>query len=167
MKKLNSKGFTLVEVIAAVVILSVLMLLLVPSVNSLLQRSKNNSYKDLKQSFLLAAEEYVNDNRYNIDIDATGNVICIGSDIDIDVNGNVTCKDINDVEYTPNQITIDSLLSKGYLTPSGTDTNGEYIVDPRDKSKRLNLSSSYVKVNFDTTQKKYEYDVKDGYLSWN
>lgn len=147
MKKLNRKGFTLVEVIAAVVILSVLMLLLVPSVNSLLQRGKNNSYKDLKQSFLLAAEEYVNDNRYNISV-FESDITAIGTD-----------------SITDGKIIIGTLLEKGYLTPSGTDDSGEYIADPRDKSKRLNLISSYVKVNFNN--RKFSFAVEDGYLSWN
>ena len=43
MKKLDNKGFTLVEVIAVVVILSVLSLLIVPSISGLLNRSKENS----------------------------------------------------------------------------------------------------------------------------
>ena len=47
MKKLDNKGFTLVEVIAVVVILSVLSLLIVPSISGLLNRSKENSYSDL------------------------------------------------------------------------------------------------------------------------
>lgn len=147
MKKLNRKGFTLVEVIAAVVILSVLMLLLVPSVNSLLQRGKDNSYVDLKQSFLLAAEEYVNDNRYNISVS--------GSDITA-IDGN---------PITGSRITIGTLLEKGYLNPSGTDGSVEYIVDPRDKSKRLDLSSSYVKVSFNN--KKFSFAVEDDWLIWN
>ncbi len=147
MKKLNNRGFTLVEVIAVVVILAVLALLTVPSISSLLNRSEEDSYENLKQSFIIAAEEFVNDNRYNIT-----------------VSGSSVTK-IGDVTVSSGKITIKTLLERGYLSPSGTDSSGnEYIVDPRDKKNTLNVTSSYVKVTFDTSQKTYNFEVT---LKWN
>lgn len=158
MKELNNKGFTLVEVIAVVVIIAVLAILLVPSVSSLLNRGGNEAYEGLKDSILVAAKEYVNDNRYDIVLDGNG------------------VDKIGDKDLVPNgQIYISILLEKGYLSPSGTGCGGasevmtddcEYIVDPRDKNKKLDLNDSYVGVKFNSTKKDYELELIDKYLIW-
>lgn len=144
MKKLDNKGFTLVEVIAVVVIISVLSLLIVPSISGLLNRSKDNSYKDLKSSIILSCEEYINDNRYNINIDSCDN------------NG------ICDVS----NVSVSFLVENGYLTPTGTDSNGDYIVNPKDKKSRMNMEDSLVKVTFDKNNKRFIYDLNDEDLKW-
>ena len=69
--KLNNKGFTLVEVIAVVGIITMLALILIPNVTKLINKQKKNSEDSIKNTILVAAEEYVNDNRYrNIDINS-------------------------------------------------------------------------------------------------
>jgi prepilin-type N-terminal cleavage/methylation domain-containing protein len=137
MYKLDNKGFTLAEVLAVVVILSILIAILVPNVNTLLNKGQENSYSDLKNSILVAAKEYVNDNRYNIKVSDT-TVESIGSE-------------------SGNQITVKTLLDGGYLSASGTDSSGEYIVNPKDRTKKLNLGSSYVIVSFDSSKKDYTF----------
>ena len=142
MRKLDNKGFTLVEVIAVVVILSVLSLLIVPSISNLLNMSKDNSYEDLKSSIILSCEEYINDNRYNINIDSCdNNDICNVSDISVLF-----------------------LVTNGYLTPSGTNSDGYYIVNPKDKKSEMDMKNSYVKVTFDKNTKKFIYELKN--LEW-
>ena len=144
MRKLNNKGFTLVEVIAVVVILSVLSLLIVPSISGLLNRSKENSYNDLINSIKLSCEQYINDNRYNISIGSCNNDICFVKDV-----------------Y------VSSLVENGYLTPSGTDDSGDYIVNPKDKKIKMDMEHSYVKVTFDKNNKKFIYDLNAEDLKWN
>lgn len=156
MKKLNNKGFTLVEVIAVVVILAVLAMLLVPSVTSFLDKSETDSYKKLKQSILVAAKEFVNDNRYNTELECVpdSNAICFGDGV---LEGNITVK---------------ILLEEGYLSPSGTEENCdedsevmtevcEYVVDPRDRNKRLVLADSYVIVSFNSAKRDYEFKIDE------
>ena len=145
MKKLDNKGFTLVEVIAVVVILSVLSLLIVPSISGLLNRSKDNSYNDLKNSIKLSCEQYINDNRYNINIGSCNN------------------KGICDVS----NVSVSFLVENGYLTPTGTDSNVDYIVNPKDKKSRMDMEYSYVKVTFDKNNKKFIYDLNGEDLKWN
>lgn len=145
MKKLGNKGFTLVEVIAVVVILSVLSLLIVPSVSGLLNRSKENSYNDLINSIKLSCEQYINDNRYNINIGSCNN------------NG------ICDVS----NVSVSFLVENGYLTPTGTDSGVDYIVNPKDKKSKMNMEDSLVKVTFDKNNKRFIYDLNAEDLKWN
>ena len=49
MKKLNKKGFTLVELLAVIVILGVLLLIAVPSVTKLIDNSRKNAFKSAVQ----------------------------------------------------------------------------------------------------------------------
>lgn len=145
MRKLDNKGFTLVEVIAVVVILSVLSLLIVPSISGLLNRSKENSYNDLINSIKLSCEQYINDNRYNISIGSCNN---------------------NGICYV-NKVSVSFLVENGYLTPSGTDGNVDYIVNPKDKKSKMDMENSYVKVTFDKNNKRIIYDLNAEDLKWN
>ena len=145
MKKLDNKGFTLVEVIAVVVILSVLSLLIVPSISGLLNRSKENSYSDLINSIKLSCVQYINDNRYNINIGSCNN------------NG------ICDVS----NVSVSFLVENGYLTPTGTDSGVDYIVNPKDKKSKMNMEDSLVKVTFDKNNKRFIYDLNAEDLKWN
>ncbi len=144
MRRLDNKGFTLVEVIAVVVILSVLSLLIVPSISGLLNRSKENSYNDLINSIKLSCEQYINDNRYNISIGSCNNDIC----------------------YVDN-VSVSFLVENGYLTPSSTDGNVDYIVNPKDKKIKMDMENSYVKVTFDKNNKRFIYDLNAEDLKWN
>lgn len=141
MTKINNKGFTLVEVIAVVVIISVLTMLLAPNIIDLLNRGKENSYDDLEKSFVSAAEQYVTDNRYNISVSGS-NVTRIGN-----------------YAITGNKITIEILLVNGYLE----EDSGGYK-NPMNSSEKLNLSNSYVTVTYNSTKKDFEFKI--GYLDW-
>ena len=62
MKKLNKKGFTLVELLAVIVILSVLMLIALPSVINIMNKARDDAFKDEALSFISAAEtQYASD----------------------------------------------------------------------------------------------------------
>jgi len=68
MKKINRKGFTLIEVIMTVAILGLITLIIVPSIGGLIEKNKDDSYENLKKSFIAAAKTYVADNRYSLGI---------------------------------------------------------------------------------------------------
>ena len=64
--KLNNKGFTLVELLAVLVILIAISSIAIPTISSSLDRSKNKQTKAKEKLLLSAAELYVTDHRNNI-----------------------------------------------------------------------------------------------------
>lgn len=61
MKRCNNKGFTLVELLAVIVILSAIMGIALPSISSSLERSKNKQNQAKYESLESFAELYVTD----------------------------------------------------------------------------------------------------------
>ena len=60
---MNKKGFTLVEILAAIVILGVLMSVAIVSVSRILSNSKEGFYDNVEDQLILAAKRYYNDHR--------------------------------------------------------------------------------------------------------
>lgn len=65
-KKLNNKGFTLVELLAVLVILIAIMSIAIPTISSSLDRSKNKQNKAKQKLLESAAELYVTDHKNQI-----------------------------------------------------------------------------------------------------
>lgn len=61
---MNRKGFTLVELLAVLVLLSAIMYIAIPSISSSMERSKNKKKEKNIQLLEAAAEMYVADHRY-------------------------------------------------------------------------------------------------------
>ena len=102
MKKINNKGFTLVEVLAVLVILSAIMAIALPSITSSMERNKSKQDDSKKQMLASFAEIYVADHRnslYNW-MSSKGKTACyikvstlrseglLSDDADKDSNGN-------------------------------------------------------------------------------
>lgn len=66
MKKLNDKGFTLVEVLAVLVILSAIMAIALPSITSPMERNKGKQDESKKEMLTSFAEIYVADHRNSL-----------------------------------------------------------------------------------------------------
>ena len=65
-------AFTLIELLAVIIILGVLMIIAIPSVTEYIQTSRKNSYIVTTQSFIDAATTKVNSMEYEVmDVDAT------------------------------------------------------------------------------------------------
>lgn len=103
MKKINNKGFTLVEVLAVLVILSAIMAIALPSITSSMERNKSKQDESKKEMLAAFAEIYVADHRnglYNwmsangnrvecfIKVDTLRNEGLLSDDADKDSNGN-------------------------------------------------------------------------------
>lgn len=76
MRKLNNKGFTLVELLAVVVILVVIMTIALPNISSSIERNKKKQNEALEKVIISAAELYVSDNRNSLVVDDPGFMGC-------------------------------------------------------------------------------------------
>ncbi len=59
----NKKGFTMVEILAAVTILGILSIVAITAVNNVIQKSKQNHYTTAEKELALAGQSYVQQNR--------------------------------------------------------------------------------------------------------
>ena len=165
--KLNNKGFTLVELLAVVVLLSILVAIMVPSVDYLIDKSREDNYENLKKNIILASKVYLSDNRYNISLDY-GDTLCGDGEVEENILS------INGVPLTASKLPIRVLVENKALT---TDSNGN-ITDPRNKDKILDiineegseesyiLKESYIIVKYQCSNKEYSYILEDEYLIW-
>lgn len=62
----NKKGFTLVELIATIVIITVILLLGILTFNKVQETVQNRQFENTKSRIKVAAEKYINDTSVNI-----------------------------------------------------------------------------------------------------
>lgn len=113
----NNKGFTLVEIIAVIIILIVVSLMAVPAVLKMIRRNKETAY-DAKLSFILKqARQYARDHEeFLFDSDKLFvTKIC----------SNITVKELQDAGYL-NEINKDG-NSTGHITDPTTGVNIDYM----------------------------------------
>ena len=63
MKKLNNKGFTLVELLAVIAILIIIMTVALPNISSAIERTKNKQSDSVKKIIITAGNLYVSDHK--------------------------------------------------------------------------------------------------------
>lgn len=141
--KLNNKGFTLIEVLAVVVILSIIMAIMVPSVNNILNRNKEENYDDLEDSIISAAKIYISDNRYEIVISECNS------------NNKADITSINGISLSDSKISVKMLVDAGNIKTNSL----EAITNPKNNKIELNQSKSYVLAKYLCDKKNYEYTL--------
>jgi prepilin-type N-terminal cleavage/methylation domain-containing protein len=138
MKRINNKGFTLVELIATIVILAIVMGIGATSIISILNKTREKDYKLLIDNVRSAVELCYQECLYG--------------------NTNLSCPDL-DIRDSYYHITLGDLVKNGYLKGNNTD-KGESnnikddkftIVNPKDNQ---NISSCKIKYVYNTETKK-------------
>ena len=138
--KLNNKGFTLVEILAVVIILGILTAFMYPNVSKLIEKNKDDNYKQIEKSIITATKIYLSDYRYKISIDEEKNITKIDG------------QTINE-----NKIPISILVNEGNIKT----TKEGIIIYPKNKEQCLNLDESYIKVSYDSNKKDFTYGYSD------
>lgn len=156
MLKINNKGFTLIEMLAVIVILGVLAVIMVPTVTTLIAKNKNDNYKNLENSILSAAKVFISDYRYDIQLDSS---TCSGTDDTRNISI-ISLSNEGNISLTDSKLKIGTLVDNGYLTTN----KDKKILNPKDDSKHLNLDSSYVIIKYNCTSKDYDFTLID--LNW-
>ena len=129
---MNKKGFTLVEVIVVLAILSLILIIMVPNVFVLVEKNNEKSCKSLKDNIESAAKIYVTNNKYNLGI---------------------KCYDENNSDDTTLKITLNDLINSGDLT---TDSSGK-ITNPINNTEIPH--TNIIKVTYDCSTKDFNYEV--------
>lgn len=135
---MKNKGFTLVELLAVIVILAILVTIAVPSTMSISKKIKENMFCEKISSIKNAASLYGEDRRESFTDTYDG--------------------------YDSETITVEKLVSTGYLKK---DTNeSPYVVDPRDKnSEGLYRSSLVVYIKYDRIYVHFDDDAANSCVS--
>jgi len=135
---MKKNGFTLVELLAVIIILGLLALLIVPKVNSIVKESKVKSYEVSINNLVKSLN--------SIAIDKKANLISFnGCIIDFD-NDNNTCTDLDYSGELPDSGSI-SVDGDGVVNGSVGFGNDRFFVDKNNVQIEL-LPAEYVRVNY-------------------
>ena len=145
MEKINNKGFTLIEVLAVVVIIGVLALVMIPAVGGLLSENKENQYKNLEKSITSAAKIFISDYRYEITL--AKNDKCNNE------SDKRKISTIKDIELTDSKITLQMLVNDANLSTN----EGNKIINPKN-DKEIDLDNSYIIVKYSCKTKDYIFE---------
>ena len=139
---MKNKGYTLLELLGVIVILSVLITLVFPSVINFIKKGNDTKDSITNDLIISAAEDYINDNSSNLYL-TSGVEYCVSIDALIDKQYlNVTLDD-------------DSYSSKSVKVTYKDKTNYE-IIDSKDCSVCKLISGNYNEIG-----SKYQCKVKD------
>lgn len=153
---MNNKGFTLVEMLAVVAILAILTMIMVPTVNTLITKNSEENYKKFKDGVISAARIYLSDNRYEVSIEGS-------CEENQEKNISLSVGETQIIKWEDSRLLINTLVDAGNIK---TNSDGK-IINPKDKSKELDINNSYVIVKYSCKKKDFTYELKDNYLYWN
>ena len=125
---MNKKGFTISELMAVIVILSILALMLTPAIIKIRKDYLEKTYESRVRLIKVAALDWASDN-----------LVDIPSHVNSNYNNQVTCD--TDTAF----ITIGELIEKEYL--NGTDNNNTEMRNP---VTNISLNDKKVCIRYDT-----------------
>ena len=127
----DNRGFTLIEVILAVLILAILMIIAFPNITSIINKGKIESCENLRESILSASKMYIKDNRYNLD-------------------ESVKCE--NESDITSFNITLKTLVEKNYIKGPFKNPITNEVYHPDDIN---------IEITLNCTTKEFSYSLKN------
>lgn len=142
MSKKNSRGFTLVELLAAIVILGILMALGLPTIFSMLETNRNKLYVDAAKRMISQAEYKIRSNSTKIEQPDQNNVIVIS----------LTYLDSSDFDTSPNDGSY--IKDASFVVVKKTASGLEYSATIVEKMKKGGYKGIKLKTNNDLLSKK-------------
>ena len=144
--RLNNKGFTLVEVLAVVVILGILATIMVSTATNFIKDNKEEQYNNLKKSILSAAKVYISDYRYDITLDPS--TVC---------GSGVTERPISSINTNSGVVNLDSskITLKMLVEDDDLSTNKDGKIINPENDKEINLDNSFIEVKYSCKTKDY------------
>ena len=132
----DNRGFTLIEVILAVLILAILVIIAFPNITSIINKGKIESCENLRESILSASKMYIKDNRYNLD-------------------ESVKCEKESDSQSPDNPsfyITLKTLVEKNYIKGPFKNPITNEVYHPDDIN---------IEITLNCTTKEFSYSLDD------
>lgn len=120
---MNKRGFTLVELLATIVLLSIISVISYVSISSVIKKNKVNNCRNLIKSIEGASREYVSDNRYNFtnrdDKVITAEDLFRGNYLKNEImdpftNEKVNSENVKIIIYLKSDYTMEKIQIKGY-----------------------------------------------------
>lgn len=145
--RINNKGFTLVEVLAVIVIIAILGFIAVPNVLSTINVGKNKSYDIMISNIVTASESLYQEVEYG-----GGELYKYGND---GITNNPISINNNNIE-----VNLQTLVSNGFLEGTNnncttcSNKNEKILLDPRTKE-----DIGYCNINITKKTKKTENNV--------
>lgn len=122
---MNSRGFTLVEIISVIALLALVVIITIPAINGVSNNIKKNTLKTKIENIEKAAILYAQEHRENF-TDTTCSY-CIG------INNCFCYKEVDN-----SYITVEKLIAEKKLSEDKKDGSDKVIVNPTDETKYLN-----------------------------
>lgn len=110
MKKINSKGFTLIEALIVLLLIGIILLTLIPSVITITNKNKKKSCVSTKNSIISSAKMYVAENKYTKINCGTNNI----SVSELKEYGNLTDKVLDDKFLNTNVVVTYNCTTKEF-----------------------------------------------------
>lgn len=121
----NKKGFTLIEVLAVIVILAVIAGLIIPNIKRYKDKGNEEYYDKLKDNVVLAAKDYYSNHPEELP------------------RGQVTYVDGVEVRLYTTELSLQNLINNNYLTNEVVDTQGNSCVTTDSKVVVTNINDVY------------------------
>lgn len=137
MRKINNKGFTLVELIATIVVLTLVIGIASYSITAIINNAKEKDYELLVENIKNGVEEYYIECRYAN-------------------NSSITCPEVVEYNgYDSYEIKLGDLVKYGYLK-GNTDNEASFIlINPKDN---VNISECEIRYIYDDGDFSFDYD---------
>ena len=121
----DKKGFTLIEVLAVIVILAVIAGLIIPNIKRYKDKGNKEYYDKLKDNVILAAKDYYSNHPEELP------------------RGQVAYVDGVEVRLYTTELSLQNLINNNYLTNEVVDTQGESCVKAESKVVVTNMNDVY------------------------